>query len=193
VLSDEVGRQTLQCVRCGACQNACPVYRETGGHAYGSVYGGPIGAILTPQLTKMEQGQSLPYASSLCGACYEVCPVKIDIPEVLIHLRQRIVQQKASGIKGLIDPEVVAMRTVASVFRSERRFRAAQRLARMAANGFANDDGSGQRWISYLPGMSGWTEVRDLRAFPAESFREWFESRRPGERPSDSRTKSQTA
>jgi L-lactate dehydrogenase complex protein LldF len=193
VLSDEVGRQTLQCVRCGACQNACPVYRETGGHAYGSVYGGPIGAILTPQLTKMEQGQSLPYASSLCGACYEVCPVKIDIPEVLIYLRQRIVQQKASGIKGLIDPEVVAMRTVASVFRSERRFRAAQRLARMAANGFANDDGSGQRWISYLPGMSGWTEVRDLRAFPAESFREWFESRRPGERPSDSRTKSQTA
>ena len=78
------GRQTLQCIRCGACLNACPVYRQTGGHAYGSVYAGPIGAILTPQLEDMRYAQSLPYASSLCGACYEVCPVKINIPEVLV-------------------------------------------------------------------------------------------------------------
>ena len=77
-----------------ACLNACPVYRQTGGHAYGSIYSGPIGAILTPQLQSMEHSQSLPYASSLCGACYEVCPVKINIPEILIHLRRRIVEER---------------------------------------------------------------------------------------------------
>ena len=93
ILADEEARQTLNCIRCGACQNACPVYRQTGGHAYGSVYAGPIGAILTPQLQEMQHAQSLPYASSLCGACYEVCPVKINIPEVLIHLRNKVVKQ----------------------------------------------------------------------------------------------------
>jgi L-lactate dehydrogenase complex protein LldF len=87
VLADEKARETLHCIRCAACLNACPVYRQTGGHAYGSIYSGPIGAILTPQLQSMEHSQSLPYASSLCGACYEVCPVKINIPEILIHLR----------------------------------------------------------------------------------------------------------
>ena len=97
ILADEEGRQTLNCVRCGACQNACPVYRQTGGHAYGSVYAGPIGAILTPQLMEMHHAQSLPYASSLCGACYEVCPVKINIPEVLIHLRNRVVKDQTDG------------------------------------------------------------------------------------------------
>ena len=93
ILADEEARQTLNCIRCGACQNACPVYQQTGGHAYGSVYAGPIGAILTPQLMEMHHAQSLPYASSLCGACYEVCPVKINIPEVLIHLRNKVVKQ----------------------------------------------------------------------------------------------------
>ena len=93
VLRDEEARETLDCIRCGACLNACPVYRQTGGHAYGSVYGGPIGAILTPQLQSMEHSQSLPYASSLCGACYEVCPVKINIPEILIHLRNKVVER----------------------------------------------------------------------------------------------------
>src|SRR6201987_5314584 len=117
-LPDEIGRQTLQCIRCGACQNACPVYRQTGGHAYGSVYAGPIGAILTPQLQQMHHAQSLPYASSLCGACYEVCPVKINIPEVLIHLRNKVVEQKG------ITAEAMAMKAMAAIFRSERRFRA---------------------------------------------------------------------
>ncbi len=87
VLADEVGRQALHCIRCSACLNVCPVYSRTGGHAYGSVYPGPIGAILTPQLVGIENAPSLPFASSLCGACYEVCPVKIDIPTVLLHLR----------------------------------------------------------------------------------------------------------
>jgi L-lactate dehydrogenase complex protein LldF len=97
ILHDHEARQTLKCIRCGACQNACPVYRQTGGHAYGSVYAGPIGAILTPQLRPLKDAESLPYASSLCGACYEVCPVKIDIPEVLIHLRGKVVREYADG------------------------------------------------------------------------------------------------
>ncbi|MYV66066.1 (4Fe-4S)-binding protein, partial [Streptomyces sp. SID2131] len=94
-LADEVGRQALRCIRCSACLNVCPVYERAGGHAYGSVYPGPIGAILTPQLrgTASEVDASLPYASSLCGACYEVCPVAIDIPEVLVHLRERVAEQ----------------------------------------------------------------------------------------------------
>jgi L-lactate dehydrogenase complex protein LldF len=100
ILADKDGRETLHCIRCGACQNVCPVYRQTGGQAYGSVYAGPIGAILTPQLQQMHHAQSLPFASSLCGACYEVCPVKINIPEVLIHLRGKVVRQKTAGVQG---------------------------------------------------------------------------------------------
>src|SRR3954453_7662152 len=96
VLEDGVGRQALHCIRCSACLNVCPVYSRTGGHAYGSVYPGPIGAILTPQLRGIENAKSLPYASSLCGACYEVCPVKIDIPSVLLHLRGEAVRAKPS-------------------------------------------------------------------------------------------------
>lgn len=179
VLADEAGRQTLHCIRCGACQNTCPVYRETGGHAYGSVYAGPIGAILTPQLMKMEHAESLPFASSLCGACYEVCPVKINIPEVLVHLRSRIVQKKTAGLGILTSPEGLAMRAIGRVFLSERRFRAAQRLGRLAESPLVRRDGEGERWLSWLPGLlGGWTSVRDLRAMPKQSFREWFEQRK---------------
>ena len=93
-LADEVGRQALRCIRCSACLNVCPVYARVGGHAYGSVYPGPIGAILTPQLGGIEEARSLPYASSLCGACGEVCPVKIEIPRLLTHLRAREVASR---------------------------------------------------------------------------------------------------
>jgi L-lactate dehydrogenase complex protein LldF len=173
VLADEEGRQTLNCIRCAACQNACPVYRQTGGHAYGSVYAGPIGAILTPQLQQMHHAQSLPYASSLCGACYEVCPVKINIPEVLIHLRNKVVEQKSA-----FDAEALAMKTMALIFRSERRFRAAQRLGRIAETPLVHADGKGGGWISWLPGiLGGWTQVRDLQEMPKETFRDWWERR----------------
>ena len=91
-LADETGRQALHCIRCSACLNVCPVYERTGGHAYGSVYPGPIGAVLSPLLTGVEDNASLPYASSLCGACYDACPVKIDIPSILVHLRARHVE-----------------------------------------------------------------------------------------------------
>src|ERR671910_1160928 len=103
-LADELGRQALRCIRCSACLNVCPVYARVGGHAYESVYPGPIGAILTPQLKGLESAPTLPWASSLCGACYEVCPVKIDIPSVLVHLRGRVVREQRR-----LDPERATM------------------------------------------------------------------------------------
>lgn len=173
ILEDPEARQTLFCIRCGACQNACPVYRQTGGHAYGSVYAGPIGAILTPQLQQLEHAQSLPYASSLCGACYEVCPVKINIPEVLIHLRGRIVRQHQRGLSQL-NPENIAMQTVAAIFQSRRRFEAAQRLARVGQWPFVRH----AEVIERLPGfLHGWTQVRDLKPVPQQSFRDWWKQR----------------
>ena len=178
ILADEESRQTLNCIRCAACQNACPVYRQTGGHAYGSVYAGPIGAILTPQLQEMQHAQSLPYASSLCGACYEVCPVKINIPEVLIHLRNKVVKQNTAGVAGFFDVEAGAMKAMAMIFRSERRFRAAQRLGRVAESPLVRKDKRGEGWIGWLPGMlGGWTQVRDLQEMPKETFRDWWEKR----------------
>ncbi|HEY4379725.1 MAG TPA: LutB/LldF family L-lactate oxidation iron-sulfur protein [Acidobacteriaceae bacterium] len=178
ILADEESRQTLHCIRCGACQNACPVYQQTGGHAYGSVYAGPIGAILTPQLMEMHHAQSLPYASSLCGACYEVCPVKINIPEVLIHLRHKVVKQQSSGLNILANPEVVALKAVAKVFQSESVFRASQKMGRLAELPLSHKDGQGESWIQWMPGMlGGWTQVRDLQVMPKQTFREWFEQR----------------
>ena len=99
VLADTLGRQALRCIRCSACLNVCPVYERAGGHSYGSVYPGPIGAVLTPQLrgTASDVDKSLPYASSLCGACFDVCPVRIDIPSLLVHLRTRVVDEHRGG------------------------------------------------------------------------------------------------
>ena len=108
-LADETGRQALRCIRCSACLNVCPVYERTGGHAYGSVYPGPIGAILNPLLKGVgvdAQTDSLPYASTLCGACFEACPVRIDIPSVLVDLRAQVVDSHRPSRK----PEAVAMR-----------------------------------------------------------------------------------
>jgi L-lactate dehydrogenase complex protein LldF len=178
VLADEIGRQTLNCIRCSACLNVCPVYERVGGHAYNSVYPGPIGAILTPQLTGIgEPGpDSLPYASSLCGACYEVCPVKINIPHVLIHLRGKVVRHKQDrgGPLSKLDPENVAMRMVANVFSDPARFEQAQKAARIGQWPLARN-GS----IHRLPGrLAGWTETRDLKAIPDQSFREWWKQNR---------------
>ena len=172
-LADPRERETLQCIRCGACLNACPVYRETGGHAYGSIYSGPIGAILSPQLQSLEHSRSLPFASSLCGACYEVCPVKINIPETLIHLRGRVVREDQATLAGSLKEEALAMRAAAFSFGSQRRYEAAQRLAR-AGQTFFKRDGE----LRHLPGMAGeWTRFRDLRALPDQTFREWWRNR----------------
>ena len=115
VLADPVGRQALRCIRCSACLNVCPVYERSGGHAYGSVYPGPIGAILSPQLFATEASLSLPWASTLCGACYEVCPVRIDIPRVLVHLREKVI---SDGYKS--KSEEASFRLIALVLNSGR-------------------------------------------------------------------------
>lgn len=176
VLADEVGRQTLNCIRCSACLNVCPVYERTGGHAYNSVYPGPIGAILTPQLKGFENksAASLPYASTLCGACYEVCPVKINIPEVLLHLRGKIIDQKRNGgLKEKTDPERIGMKMMARTFKSRTCYERGQKWARTGQKFFIRDG-----TISKLPGkLSGWTAMRDLKPIPDQTFREWWRNR----------------
>jgi L-lactate dehydrogenase complex protein LldF len=167
VLADEVGREALHCIRCSACLNVCPVYSRTGGHAYGSVYPGPIGAILTPQLRGIENEPSLPYASSLCGACYEVCPVKIDIPGVLLHLRAKAVEA------GVDRREAAAMAAAGAAFGGRRRFALAQRLARLLQRPFVRHG----RISRLPPPLAGWTRSRDLAPVPRQSFREWWKER----------------
>ena len=168
VLADEVGRVALHCIRCSACLNVCPVYARTGGHAYGSVYPGPIGAILTPQLVGIENAPSLPFASSLCGACYEVCPVKIDIPTVLLHLRGQAVRSTAGA------SERTAMGLAARLLGSPRRLRFARRLGRLLQRPFVRHG-----TIRRLPGpLDAWTRTRDLRPIARRSFSDWWRKER---------------
>lgn len=175
VLADPRGRQTLACIRCSACLNICPVYERTGGHAYGSVYPGPIGAILTPLLLGVENAESLPYASSLCGACYDVCPVKINIPEVLIHLRGEVVRHKQDypAARDLPSAESLVMKQLARVFESRRLYEWAQRLGRVGQSPLLR-----QGFIERLPGpLAGWTTMRDAYPVAPETFREWWRNR----------------
>ncbi|WP_031468243.1 LutB/LldF family L-lactate oxidation iron-sulfur protein [Sciscionella sediminilitoris] len=167
-LADEIGRSALHCIRCSACLNVCPVYERTGGHAYGSTYPGPIGAVLSPQLAGMagsDPNASLPYASSLCGACYDACPVKIDIPSLLVELRHQHVREAApSG-------EAAIMKAAAAVMGDSRRWELAQRaagLGRLLAR-----DG---RIRALPPPLRGWTGARDLPAPPKQTFRQWWAS-----------------
>jgi L-lactate dehydrogenase complex protein LldF len=172
-LADQVGRQALHCIRCSACLNVCPVYERTGGHAYESPYPGPIGAILTPQLTGLREARTLPWASSLCGACYDVCPVKIDIPTVLVHLRGRIVRD-SSGRDAL--GERASMRALAAVLGNRRRYEAAQRAGRIGSWPLSRSGRIERR----LPGpLAGWTAARDLPA-PSQTFRDWWRTRGGG-------------
>jgi L-lactate dehydrogenase complex protein LldF len=180
VLADEVGRQALRCIRCSACLNSCPVYERTGGHAYGSVYPGPIGAILTPLLRGVghdAQIDSLPYASSLCGRCYEVCPVKIDIPSVLVHLRGKVVDahrdRRPSG-------QDLAMKATAAVFGSGNRLglvvKAGSVANRVVTAVSRRTLPGGRPAIGRIPGpgAAAWTTSRDLPAPPRQSFRTWW-------------------
>lgn len=178
VLADELGRQALRCIRCSACMNVCPVYERAGGHAYGSTYPGPIGAILSPQLSGIEaaENSSLPYASSLCGACYEVCPVKINFPEVLVHLRAKDVESKHAvrefeGNKKAPFSQMDGMMLGAKkLFTSGKMMSIAERglpMSRLI---------SGRKHkISAIPGIvGGWTAYRDIPEPPKESFRNWW-------------------
>jgi L-lactate dehydrogenase complex protein LldF len=174
VLADSLSRETLACIRCSACLNVCPVYSRTGGHAYESVYPGPIGAILSPQLFGYERSGSLPWASSLCGACYEVCPVKIDIPRILVHLRGKVVRARREPRGGRPTGEDAAMRAVAWAFSTRGRYERAQRLARIGQWPLARGR---ERIERAPPPLSAWTAARDLRALPDQTFREWWKSR----------------
>ncbi|RLV49427.1 iron-sulfur cluster-binding protein [Nocardioides mangrovicus] len=168
-LADDVGRTALRCIRCSACLNACPVYERVGGHAYGSVYPGPIGAILNPLMRGVgtdPQVDSLPYASSLCGRCEEVCPVAIPIPEILVDLRAQVVDAHRGSVTP--KPEAIAMKGAAKAFGSGRRLGLSERLTGLAL-------GLARR----LPLVSAWTGTRDLPPAPRQSFREWWRDDRP--------------
>ncbi|HEU5160266.1 MAG TPA: LUD domain-containing protein [Streptosporangiaceae bacterium] len=172
-LADEVGRAALRCIRCSACLDVCPVYERTGAGPYGPVYPGPIGAILTPQLRGVERPleASLPYASTLCGACADVCPVRIDIPEILVRLRGQVIESRRR--RPVPTPEMAMMRSAAWALgdagRYETTLRQTARWARLLARGGR---------IRRLPGLLGkWTDARDLPAPPGQTFRAWWRAR----------------
>lgn len=167
-LADEVGRAALRCIRCSACINVCPVYRQTGGHAYHTPYAGPIGAILQPQLDGGRgPSASLPFASTLCGACVDVCPVRIDIPALLVNERRKAVETHR-------DFEGASFSILGRVFRSRRAYERAQRLARLLQRPLVRGG-----WLRRFPPgpLRAWGRSRDLPAVPAATFREWWESR----------------
>jgi len=171
-LADPVGRQALRCIRCSACLNVCPVYARTGGRAYGSAYPGPIGAILTPQLrginqhTVDEQTASLPFASSLCGACFDACPVRIDIPEVLVHLRAKVVEQQHGHLG-----ERALMAAAGAAFARPGRLAAAERFGGALLGGARRLRLRGPGWVH------AWFGARDLTPPARESFRTWWRKR----------------
>ena len=170
VLGSELA-EILYCIRCGACLTACPVYQQIGGHAYGSIYSGPVGAVLTPALKGVAAAADLPHASSLCGACREVCPVRIDIPRMLLKLRT-----DPAAVATTPAPVRMGLRVFAWLGVRPRLFRAAGRLAAAATRLTARDG-----WIQKLPGpLAGWTQSRDFPAMPRESFQQRWSRRHGG-------------
>jgi L-lactate dehydrogenase complex protein LldF len=161
-------REALYCLRCGACLNVCPIYQNIGGHAYGWVYPGPIGAVLTPMFTGLDTAQHLPRASTLCGACREACPVKINIPHLLLNLRQQLVERHDAPWA-----ERVLFTLWSWIMRHPRLYEAVIRLAALAQKPFVK-----QGWLSRLPApFVGWTQSRDFKAVAARPFRQrWQET-----------------
>jgi L-lactate dehydrogenase complex protein LldF len=182
MLAHPVTRQSLACIRCGACLNACPVYQQVGGHAYGSVYPGPIGAVITPQLIGISKAKQLPYASSLCGACKEVCPVKIDIPELLLHLRAEITDGTAGGTAD--NPqrkrrlaESLAFKMYCKAWSSQFAYGLGIKAARLMQKLVVRDGKIGRTSgpiAKLLPPLGAWTAWRDAPAMAPTSFREMW-------------------
>lgn len=178
VLADELGRQALRCIRCSACMNVCPVYERAGGHAYGSTYPGPIGAILSPQLSGIEaaENNSLPYASSLCGACYEVCPVKINFPEVLVHLRAKDVESK-HAVREFEGNKKAPFSQMDGMMLGAKKLFTSGKMMSIAERGLPMSRliGGRKHKITAVPGIvGGWTAYRDIPEPPKESFRNWW-------------------
>jgi len=175
LLADREKRQSLYCIRCGACLNHCPVYRKIGGHSFPWIYSGPIGAIITPQFLGVMREPGLPFASSLCGACAEVCPVKIDIPKVLLELRAEVKKAEEREGKGRV--ERLAFKLWAWVMCHPRMYE----MAAMAARSLAPADNSG--WMRRVPALMdlppvrAWLSQRDLPPAPPRSFREMWRKR----------------
>src|SRR5215207_5389837 len=191
MLAHPTTRQSLACIRCGACLNACPVYQQIGGHAYGSVYPGPIGAVITPQLVGIGRAAQLPYASSLCGACREVCPVKIDIPELLLHLRAEVAEGTAAGTADQRGPvkrrplESFAFGLYARAWSSPALYLLGARAGRLLQRPAVRDGRLGK--VSGLvaklaPPLAAWTEWRDAPPLAARSFREEWRDGLSGKR-----------
>jgi L-lactate dehydrogenase complex protein LldF len=164
--------EILTCIRCGACLNACPVFHHIGGHAYGDVYPGPMGSVLTPELRGASQWSELPQASSLCGACRDVCPVRIDLPRMLLELRWESAQRAAKS-GGPPTSQRLAMKVFAFVATRPRLMRLVRRVGGALARRFAKDG-----WLRRAPGLlAGWTAHRDLLAPKRDSFDDWWARR----------------
>ena len=168
MLADPNLREALYCLRCGACLNACPVYRKVGGHAYGWVYPGPIGAIVSPMLTNLSEAKDLPYASTLCGACKEACPVKINIPRMLLYLRKELTQGETyPEHKSVSMAESTAMKGWRASVSSSFMMRLSNLGGRLLQLPFVR----GGR-IDRLPSpLSGWTKHRKFPAIASKPFR----------------------
>ncbi len=172
-LADPAGREVLHCIRCSACLNVCPVYERTGGHAYGSVYPGPIGAVLSPLLTGISDNASLPFASTLCGACFDACPVRIDIPSVLVHLRARHVDTDIRE-RRLPSAEALTMAAASWVMADPARYAMAQATSR--AGRLLRRRG---RIRALPPPLAAWTTARDAPVPPRQTFRQWWRAQHP--------------
>ncbi len=174
ILADAEKRETLFCIRCGACSNICPIYRRIGGHSYPGAYSGPIGAILTPQFQGLSHEPELPFASSLCGACGEVCPVKIDIPRMLLALRRDVKKSEARNLQGRL--EKYGFRAWSWAMRHPRIFE----LLGLVGRAFLPARAGGG-WIRSLPGpLKAWTDSRDFPPLAAQSFRQLWRARTSG-------------
>ena len=168
ILADPQMREALYCLRCGACLNACPVYRKVGGHSYGWVYSGPIGAVVSPILTNLPDSKDLPYASSLCGACREACPVKINIPRMLLKLRNELVEGGThSKVRTPPIIEVISMRVWRWIVSSNSGLYLANIFGRFGQMFFARGDS-----INWLPPpLTGWTKYRKFPRIVSRPFR----------------------
>jgi L-lactate dehydrogenase complex protein LldF len=169
LLADPELREALYCIRCGACLNICPVYQKVGGHAYGWVYPGPIGSVVSPVLVGLKQAPDLPYASSLCGACREACPIKINIPRMLLHLRRRLAEGRDPAERAAGMAESAAARSYAAIMERPALLAAARGVARLAQLPFVH---KGTIKSMPLPPLSAWTGSRDLPALPPRTFRD---------------------